>query len=151
MPIGAMLAKRKWWKKFGLSFAMTSSSSAGNGFACAAGLATLEVIQSENLCANAERQGRRLREALDGLSSLHPELLGSVTGRGLLLGLHAASQKVAYEIAAHCVHNGILMMPAFLDRACILIEPPLCINDAQIDEVLGGVQQACEAAGARNP
>ena len=150
MPIGAMLAKRKWWKKFGLSFAMTSSSSAGNVFACAAGLATLEVIQSENLCVNAERQGRRLRQALDGLSSLHPELLRGVTGRGLLLGLHTASQKVAYEIAAHCVHDGVLMMPAFLDRACILIEPPLCINDAQIDEVLGGVQQACEAVSARN-
>jgi putrescine aminotransferase len=151
MPIGAMLAKRKWWKKFGLSFAMTSSSSAGNGFACAAGLATLEVVQSENLCANAERQGRRLRQALDGLSSLHPELLRGVTGRGLLLGLHTASQKAAYEIAAHCVRDGILMMPAFLDRACILIEPPLCIDDAQIDEVLKGVQRACEAVGARGP
>jgi putrescine aminotransferase len=151
MPIGAMVAKRKWWAKFGLSFAMTSSSAAGNALACAAGLATLEVVQSDDLCANAERQGSRLRHALDGLSSLHPELLRGVTGRGLLLGVHTASQKVAYEIAAHCVRHGILMMPAFLDRACLLIEPPLCIDDTQIDEVLGGVQQACEAVGARNP
>ncbi len=151
MPIGAMLAKRKWWTKLGLSFAMTSSSAAGNGLACAAGLATLDVMQSENLCANAERQGRRLQQALEGLSSAHPELVRRVTGRGLLLGLHAASQKVAFEIAAHCIRNGVLIMPAFLDRARILIEPPLCINDAQIDEVLWRLQQACDAINTRHP
>jgi len=151
MPIGVVMAKQKWWTKFGLSFAMTSSSSAGNGLACAAGLATLEVIQSENLCTNAERQGRRLQQALAGVSSTHPELVRSVTGRGLLLGLHTASQKVAHELAAHCVRHGVLMMPAFLDRKCILIEPPLCINDAQTDEVAWGLQQACDAVSASNP
>ena len=43
------------------------------------------------------------------------------------------------------VQDGVLMMPSFFDRACLLIEPPLCINDTQILEVLGGVQHACEA------
>ena len=149
MPIGVVMAKQKWWTKFGLSFAMTSSSSAGNGLACAAGLATLEVIQSENLCANAERQGRRLQQALAGLSATHPELVRSVTGRGLLLGVHTTSQAVGQEIAAHCLRHGILIMPAFLDRRCLLIEPPLCINDAQIDAVVSGLEQACNAISAR--
>lgn len=149
MPIGAVLAKRKWWTKVGMTFAMTSSSAAGNGLACTAALAAIDVIQSENLCANAERQGQRLRQTVVNLSSEHPELVRSVTGRGLLLGLHTSSRKIAYEIAAECVRNGILVMPAFLDRACILIEPPLCINDAQMDEVLSGLQFACEAVSAR--
>jgi len=150
MPIGAMVAKRQWWTKFGLSFAMSSSSAAGNRFACAAGLATLEVFQAENLCANAEKQGQRLRQELARLASRHPELVEAVTGRGLLVGLRTPNQKVAYEIAAHCVRNGVLIMPAFLDRARILIEPPLCIGDAQIDEVLRTVEQACDAVAERN-
>ena len=149
MPIGVLMAKRKWWTKFGLSFAMTSSSAAGNAFACAAGIATLEVIQSENLCANAERQGRRLQQALIGLCSTHPALVRGVTGRGLMLGLHTANPKVAYEIVLRCARHGVLMMPAFLDRAGILIEPPLCITDAQIDEVLWRLKQVCNAIEAQ--
>lgn len=150
-PIGAMVAKRKWWTKFGLSFAMSSSSSAGNSIACITGVATLDVIQSENLCANAEHQGRRLRLTLADLSRTYPDLIRKVTGQGLLLGLHITSRKIAYEIVAHCVRCGVLLMPAFLDRACILIEPPLCINDTQIDEVIWALQQACSWISAKMP
>lgn len=150
MPIGAMVAKRQWWTKFGLSFAMSSSSAAGNRFACAAGLATLDVIQAEKLCENAEKQGQRLQQELARLSSMYPELVEAVTGRGLLVGLRTPSPKVAHEIAAHCVRRGVLMMPAFLDRARILIEPPLCIDDAQIGEVLSALEQACHAVAERH-
>jgi putrescine aminotransferase len=147
MPIGAMVAKRKWWSKFGLSFAMSSSSAAGNRLACAAGLAAIEVIQSENLCANAERQGVRLQEALTRLSSTHSEAVRAVTGRGLLLGLQVANPTLASEITMRCVNHGVLIMPAFLDRARLLIEPPLCISDAQVDEVIGALQKACDEVG----
>jgi len=150
MPIGALVAKGKWWTKLGLSFAMTSSSAAGNTLACAAGVAALEVVQSENLCANAETQGRRLQEALTGLASSHPDLVRSVSGRGLLLGLHTASQGVAQEIATACIRRGVLVMPAFLDRTCLLIEPPLCISHTQVDEVIGTLQQACDAINVRS-
>jgi putrescine aminotransferase len=148
MPIGAMIAKRKWWTKFGLSFAMSSSSSAGNRIACSAGVATLEVIKSENLCVNADRQGRRLRRALVDLCCLHPELLRTVSGRGLLVGLHTTSQKIAYEIITRCMRQGVLMMTAFLDRSRILIEPPLCVDDTQIDEIVMVLQQACQSVAA---
>ncbi len=149
MPIGAMVARRKWWTKFGLSFPMTSSSAAGNIFACAAGLATLDVIESENLCANAERQGSRLHPAMVELSSKYPALIRGVTGRGLLLGLHMESQKLAHELVTLCVRGGVLLMPAFLDRKRILIEPPLCIDDAQTDQVIQAISEACAALGAR--
>jgi putrescine aminotransferase len=148
MPIGAMVAKGKWWTKFGLSFAMNSSSAAGNGLACAAGLAALEVIQSENLCANAEKQGRRLQQALAGLALTHSDLLQAVSGRGLLLGLRFATPKVASEVVMRCASHGALMMPAFLDRSRVLIEPPLCINCGQVDQVVYGLQQACDEVGA---
>jgi len=150
MPIGAMLARRKCWTKVGPRFAMTASSSAGNRFACTAGLAALEVIQSENLCANAEKQGRRLRQAIVELCSTYSQVAGGESGRGLLLGLHTESQKVAHEIATECVRRGVLVMPAFLDRACILIEPPLCIDDSQVDQVICVLQQACAAVSTRH-
>lgn len=148
MPIGAIVAKRRWWTKFGLSFPMSSSTYGGNALSCAVGLAAIEVIESENLCANATRQGRRLQEALVGLLSMHSDVVQAVTGRGLLLGLRVASPKLASEITLHCVNHGVLIVPTSLNHSCILIEPPLCISDAQVDEVIWALQQACEAFGA---
>ena len=148
MPIGAMVAKRQWWTKFGLSFPMSSSTYGGNALSCAAGLAAIEVIESENLCANAARQGRRLQEALAGLLSLHPDIVQAVTGRGLLLSLRMASSKLASEITMRCVKQGVLIVPTSLNHACMLIEPPLCISDAQMDEVICALRQACDEIGA---
>src|SRR5271155_1327173 len=128
---------------------MGASSASGSVLACVAGVATLEVIQSENLCANAERQGQRLRQALEGLAAQHPALLMCVSGRGLLLGLQTANQKAASDLTARCIQEGVLVVPAFLDRSRILIEPPLCIEDAQTDEAIRGLEQACKTASNR--
>jgi putrescine aminotransferase len=145
MPIGAMVAKKKWWTRFGLTFAMTSSSAAGNSFACAAGVATLNVIRTEKLSENAEKQGARLQEHLRKLCARYPEVLRDVTGRGLLLGLHTANQKTASEIIVHCLGSGVFLMPALLAQSSILIEPPLCIKEEQVSRVLYAIENACEA------
>ncbi|MGH3433736.1 MAG: aspartate aminotransferase family protein, partial [Thermocrispum sp.] len=57
----------------------------GNAVACAAALATLDVIQEENLVANAAEQGRRL---LDGARAVADKYaaIGDVRGLGLLVG-----------------------------------------------------------------
>ena len=148
MPVGAIVSKRQWWTKFGLSFPMSSSTYGGNALSCAAGLAAIEVIESENLCANAARQGRRLQEAFAGLLSTHSDIVQAVTGRGLLLGLRVASPKVASEITRQCVNHGVLIVPTSLNHACILIEPPLCISDVQVDEVIWALQQSCDEVAA---
>lgn len=150
MPVGAVVANRKWWGKLGLSFAMSASSASGNFFACVAGLATLEVIEHENLCANAARQGTRFQTALADLAARYPALLRGVTGRGLLLGLQTSGQKTAAEITRQCILQGVLLMPAFLDRSRMLIEPPLCITDAQTEEALRGLERACETISRAN-
>jgi 4-aminobutyrate aminotransferase len=57
-----------------------------NPVACAAGLATLDVIRDEGLVAHAERLGDHALVRLRELKSRHP-LVGDVRGRGLLLGV----------------------------------------------------------------
>jgi putrescine aminotransferase len=124
---------------------MTSSSAAGNSFACTAGLATLDVIRSEKLCENAEKQGTHLKEQLETLCAKYPEVLRSVTGRGLLLGLHTANQKTAFEIITRCLNSGVFLMPALLDQSSLLIEPPLCIDAEQVTQVLSAIDGVCGA------
>jgi putrescine aminotransferase len=137
MPIGALIAGSELWTKFGLSFPMSSSSAAGNAPACAAGLATLEVIEREDLCAQAAATGERLLGALRALAGEFAPILTGASGRGLLLSLHTDSPRTASRLVAGCASNGLLVMTSFCNRTRVLLEPPLCITAEQADFALG--------------
>lgn len=151
MPIGTMTARRELWGKFGFSFAMSSSSAGGNAPACAAGVATLEVMESEELCPRAALQGAKLREAMMDLVQTFPGVVKNVTGRGLLLALHVHTVRQALAIIAHCIGGGVVVLAAFLDRTRILVEPPLCISDAQVEQVMDTLQDAVQRVAASQP
>ncbi len=135
MPIGVVVARRDLWSKFGLSFPMSSSSAAGNAPACAAALATLQAVESEDLCAQAAQKGASLATSLELLVKQFPDIIRGFSGRGLLLALHAANLKVATEIVKNCISRGVLVMTAFCNRTRILIEPPICISNEQVSKV----------------
>lgn len=141
MPIGAMVARSGLWSKFGLSFPMSSSSAAGNAPACAAGLATLEVVESERLCAQAARTGARALAAFRELAREFPSIVTGASGRGLLIALHTDGLRSAARIVSGCASRGLLVMTAFCDRTRILFEPPLCITDEQTDFALDVLRQ----------
>jgi putrescine aminotransferase len=153
MPIGAMTAKRSLWTKFGLSFPMASSSGAGNLLACAAALATLEVVEAEGLCEQASRKGEFLKQALSEIACEFPSVIKGTSGRGLLLALHADGLKTANALVRECIRGGVLVMTAFCDRTKVLLEPPLCISDEQLHTVATTVRDAARklAEAPRSP
>lgn len=136
MPIGAMTARKKIWGKLGYSFPMSSSSGGGNAPACAAALATLEVVEEERLSENAYRYGNMLEKELFNLTQQYPSVLKGISGRGLLLSLHTNDWKTSSLIVSGCIKRNVLIMPAFCDRTKILIEPPLCIRENEIGEII---------------
>ncbi len=146
MPIGALIAKRRLWGRFGLSFPMSSSSAAGNAPACAAALATLEVVETEQLCRNASQLGDDLMAGLRKLVEEYPALFRRVSGRGLLVGLQALNANLAFKMVQGCIQRGVLFMTSFLDRSRIIIEPPLCIAKRQIDKVIEALRSTAEDA-----
>jgi ornithine--oxo-acid transaminase len=89
VPVGAVLT-RKWIfdKVFDrMDRAVVHGSTfAKNDLAMAAGLATLDVIESERLLDNATRQGARLLRAFEELARRH-ELVKSARGKGLMIGI----------------------------------------------------------------
>jgi putrescine aminotransferase len=147
MPVGAVVSRREAWGRFGLSFPMSSSSGSGNAPACAAALATLELVRAEDLCSKAERQGSRLIAALRTTARSYPEKILDVSGRGLLIGVKTPSLNLASRIVSQCAKLGVLVMNAFCDRTKILVEPPACISDAQV----GIVEQVFKEAVAACP
>jgi 4-aminobutyrate aminotransferase len=111
--------------------------------ACAAGLATLEVIREENLLANCQAMGQRLLAGAQTLKNKYP-LIGDVRGMGLLVALELivpGTDKEPYPAAVQrlleeCLQRGLLLYSAGVYNHVIRIFPPLIVTQEQVDEAL---------------
>lgn len=65
---------------------MLGTTFGGNHLACAAALAVLDVMETENMISNAAAVGDYLLEELHNLAATHPEIV-EVRGRGLMIGI----------------------------------------------------------------
>ncbi len=72
--------------------AWSPGNHAGTFRAMATGLATLEVLQRQNLAGQAAKRGQWLKEQLHGLQQRYPAM-GQVRGRGLMLGIEIVDER----------------------------------------------------------
>ncbi|WP_049768184.1 aspartate aminotransferase family protein [Methylocella silvestris] len=89
VPVGAVLTRKHVFEKVFNRMdraVIHGSTFAKNDMAMAAGLATLEVIESERLIANAERLGARLLKSFAAMEQRY-ELVKAVRGKGLMIGV----------------------------------------------------------------
>ena len=89
MPIGAMMCSRAlWMRAYGCvqNYMLHTSTFGGGSLACAAGLATLNVMQQSSLLKNAVARGGQLQAGLEAMCQRRRSLR-EVRGKGLLLGL----------------------------------------------------------------
>jgi len=144
MPIGALIAKKRLWRKFGLSFPMSASSFAGNTLASCAALLTLQLIQRENIIEECEKKGDLLLDQLQRCAEKYPAILKSVKGLGLLIGIETVRAKNTMGLAKEMVQQGVLTAPAFGNPSVLMIEPPLIISREQIHQVLEAFEVVCK-------
>ena len=110
-----------------------------NAVACAAALATLDVIQEEKLVDNAAQRGAELRTALQGVADQHPAIT-DVRGLGLLLGNEfrdAAGDPDGVTAAAaqqEAARRGLLLLTCGAWGQVVRFVPALVISSAQITE-----------------
>lgn len=115
------------------------STYGGNPLVCAASLAVLEEIRSQDLAGNARYQEARIRQAI---SSWQLPVITAVRGLGLLLGIgldparipSPAGQTPALFVVNRLMENGLLVPPAGPNTLRLL--PPLNVTDTEIDEAL---------------
>ena len=90
MPLGAVLGKKNIMEKYDKS--CPESTRAGNSLACAAALATINIIVKEKLFDNARKVGGYMLKRLNEMSEEH-NLIGDVRGKGLLIGVELVNNK----------------------------------------------------------
>ena len=118
----------------------------GNPVSAAVGLAVLDVIEHEELQANAAKVGEYLRSALAGLMSDHPEI-SDVRGAGLFLGIEfSGSDGPNPDLTRHVVdyakESGVLLSIDGPDHNVIKIKPPMVFSVADADKVIATVARA---------
>jgi len=148
VPIGAMIARERLWKKFGLSFPMSASSFAGNTLACRAALTTLAILRQSLLLDECRKKGTILLDALRTCAQRCPLLVRDVSGLGLLIAVEITSRQKALELAREMIRQRVLLLPAFGNASVLMIEPPLVISVEQIEKLVRVFGEACLAIAA---
>ena len=124
------------------------STFGGNPVCCAAALANIEFIEKENLCQQALQKGDFLMARFASWQERFP-LIGDVRGKGLMIGLElvrdAARTPAAAEaerIRSSCLEKGVLVGVGGVYGNVVRIQPPLVINQAQMDYALRALEDS---------
>lgn len=131
---------------------LSISTFGGNPVTCAAALATLEVIESEGLVANAARRGRQLREGLEALKEKYP-IMGEVRGMGLMQAVEmvgpdkAPSPEAVARLFELTRRNGLLIGKGGLMGNVVRITPALNVTRDQVDEALARLDRSMAQMG----
>ena len=120
-----------------------------NAVACAAALATLDVMEQEELVSHAATEGAYLFERLRTLRDSH-DCIDEVRGMGLMLGMEivkAPGQPDGERAAAllkACEQSGLLLLRCGIHGQVVRWLPPLTASRQEIDQAVNLFQDALE-------
>jgi acetylornithine/N-succinyldiaminopimelate aminotransferase len=131
-PIGGVLIAPKFKAKFG----MLGTTFGGNHLACAAAVAVLDVMKTENLLDNAINVGNYLMDKLQGMEGIK-----ELRGRGLMIGIE-------FEQPVEKIRDALLfehrIFCGYAGKHTLRLLPSLAISTTEADaflEALGEVIQ----------
>jgi 4-aminobutyrate aminotransferase len=119
---------------------MHGSTYGGNPLACAAALATVQLIE-EGLAGDAERVGGELLDGLRGVQARMPSLIEEVRGLGLMIGVEFADHDVADAVEKACFRRGLLVLTA--GDSAVRLSPPLVLRSDQAETAVRLFGEAC--------
>ena len=129
MPLGAIVARERLmtW-----DVGAHGSTYGGNPVACAAALATLQLIEG-GLLDNARDVGELLLKGLRDIQARRPEIV-DVRGRGLMIGIEFAEPQTMHAVEQAAFRRGLLVLGA--GDSVIRMSPPLVFRPDQAETAL---------------
>lgn len=149
LPLSAVVGRKEIMDI--ADFGSMSSTHSGNPLCCAAGLANLEIIESENLVQESARKGEILHSKLRKLKAKYHDRISYIFGKGLVAGIIIMNPNTgepdgefATKIAEKCMQKGLLVVHT--GRESIKIGPPLIIPDKALLEGIKVLDEAFSEA-----
>ena len=159
IPLGALIVSEPIAKHFDEKVMAIGLTYSAHAVACAAALENIKVMEEEGMIENAAKMGRYIEGKVEALKEKHPSI-GDFRNTGLLGCIELVKNRktkepvthwnakpqdmeVSNKMAASVRANGMF---TFVRWNWIFIAPPLCINEAQIDEGLDIISKAISIA-----
>jgi 4-aminobutyrate aminotransferase len=119
---------------------LSSTWGAGDLLACAQGAITIDVIQEQDLMANARERGRQFRETFDAGPGVT-----DVRGRGLLLAVEFETEQRRDDVLEAAFSRGLLTLGC--GQKTLRVLPPLDATEREIDLGAALLAAAVDATG----
>ncbi|MEP1097606.1 MAG: aminotransferase class III-fold pyridoxal phosphate-dependent enzyme [Cyclobacteriaceae bacterium] len=117
---------------------MLGTTFGGNHLACAAGLATLEILEKEDLILNAQKMGNYLISALKEIPGVV-----EVRGRGLMIGVEL--EYPSKEVRARLLFDHNIFTGSADNPNTLRILPPLCVSTKELDQLIEALKKITKA------
>jgi taurine--2-oxoglutarate transaminase len=160
VPLGAVIMSGKVRRHFDTRTFVAGSTNEGHALACAAGIANIEVYESERLIERSASLGLHLAQRLNALRARHPSI-GDVRSLGLfgcieltggqrnsepLAGYRDQYGNIAKDLTRRLLDLGVAIVAKW---DYLFIAPPLTITQEALEEGLDALDVALEIADKR--
>jgi 4-aminobutyrate aminotransferase len=152
LPLSGILAPRALLEK--LAPGSHGGTYGGNAVACAAALATLDVLDDERLPERAARVGEHMLATLRTMAGRHPHV-AEVRGRGLMLAIELTEPgaltprpDLAKALIVAAMARNLLLLTCGTYGQAVRIIPPLVTTDDEVELALRVIGESLEAIGA---
>src|SRR3954470_4861032 len=145
MPLGALVARADLLEAWGPG--AHGSTYGGNPVACAAALATIDLLEG-GLVENARARGIQAMAGLAVLLEGYPSIVREVRGRGLMIGVEFDTPEHAEEVQWAAFQRGLLVLEC--GKSSVRLSPALTVSEAEMTTALG-ILDAALAAVAGEP
>ncbi len=155
LPLSGLLARRELLAR--LAPGTHGGTYGGNAVACAAALATLDVIEEEGLVENARLRGDQFLVGLRRIAAPHRSI-GDVRGLGLMLALEfvqpdegdgrTPDADLTKRVIAEALSRRLIVLSAGTYGNVVRIIPPLVTTSDEVDLALSIMADSLAASGA---
>ncbi|MEZ5863748.1 MAG: aminotransferase class III-fold pyridoxal phosphate-dependent enzyme [Geminicoccaceae bacterium] len=158
-PVSASVVSERVWKVLEAGSpkhgpVMHGFTYSGHPVGCAVGLANLDILEREDLAANAADAGGHLLAGLKDRLGEHP-FIGDIRGEGLMIGVEFTADRATRRpfkadavphrlVAAKALEHG-LMVRGLPFIEVISFSPPLCITKAECEQAVDRFAAAVDA------
>ncbi|WP_394218801.1 aspartate aminotransferase family protein [Halobacillus trueperi] len=146
MPLSATVASKELMSQWPMGTHGTTFG--GNPLACSAALATLDVIEEENLLQNARTLGAYAVDRLKALREKH-RVIGDIRGVGLMIGIEIVDPVTGdadgagmMRVLDLSLEKGVLFYLCGKHQEVIRMIPPLVVSREEIDQGLAVFEEA---------
>ena len=146
MTLGALIARAELLETWGPG--AHGSTYGGNPVACAAALATIELLEG-GLVENSRVRGDQAQAGLGILADRFPALITDVRGKGLMLGIEFDTPDHAESVQWACFERGLLVLEC--GKSSVRMSPALTVSEAEMVTALRIFGEAVEAVATHGP